>query len=256
MLLSHALLLSIVQGATEFLPISSTAHLLVLEYLLHLPQDLVFNTAVHAGTLAAVVVYCRRDLLQLRNAKWDGSNLVVLMVLASLPIFAAGLLFYDRLHAFSFQDSHLWVAMASMLFALLLWGAHYCRPYHPKLTPGRALLIGLAQVLALLPGASRAGVVLTAGLFLGLQREYAARFSFLLALPTIAGASLLSLFEWWLEPTHTALAWPVLLFSFLVSMLTALLSMHFFIVLLKRVGLIPFVVYRLAFGVFIVVLFL
>lgn len=256
MLFSHALLLALIQGATEFLPVSSTAHLLALEYWLQLPQDLAFNVMVHAGTLVAVIVYCRRDLFQLRNTKLDSGNVLVLIAMASLPIFIVGFLLYDWLDAFSFHDSYPWVAAASILFALLLWGAHYCKPYHPTMTLGRALLIGLAQVLALLPGASRAGVVLTAGLFLGLQREYAARFSFLLAVPTIAGASLLQLFELWLDPTRTAVAWPVLLFSFAVSTLTALLSMHFFIAFLKRLGLIPFVVYRLVFGVFIVVLFL
>lgn len=256
MLFSHALLLSFVQGATEFLPISSTAHLLVLEYLLQLPQDLAFNITVHGGTLMAVLFYCRAELLQLKHSRIDSNNLMVLLTIASLPIFVAGFFLYDWLASFSLQRSYQWVASLSIVFSLLLWRAHYCTSYRRRITPGCALLIGLAQVLALLPGTSRAGVTLTAALFLGLSREQAARFSFLLAVPTIAAASLLQLFELSLPSAHSAVSWPVLLFSFVVAMLVALLSMHLFIAFLKRVGLIPFVIYRIAFGIFIIILFI
>ena len=256
MLFSHAFLLSLIQGITEFLPVSSTAHLFVAEHLLHLPEDLSVKIAVHAGSLLAVIFYCRQDLFQWRNMRLSGDNPIVLIALASLPVFVAGFLFYERLASFSFADSYRWLAAANIFFALLLLAAHYCRPYQPHITPARALLIGLAQMLALFPGVSRSGVVLTAGLFLGLRRKQAAHFSFLLAIPVIAGAFLAQSFELLLRPSSMTTSWPVLLASFVFSAVFALSGMHFFIALLERAGIIPFVIYRLAFGAFILILFI
>ena len=256
MLFSHALLLSLIQGITEFLPVSSTAHLFVAEHLLHLPADLSVKIAVHAGSLVAVIFYCREELFQRQNMRLSSANPLALIALASLPVLIVGLLSYKWLVSFSFAGSYQWLAATSVLFALLLWAANYCRPYRPHITPPRALLIGLAQVLALLPGVSRSGIVLTAGLFLGLERKQAARFSFLLAIPVIAGASLLQLFELLLAPASMTTAWSVLIASFVFSAVFALLSMHFFIALLDRIGLIPFVIYRIAFGAFILILFI
>lgn len=175
------LVLALVQGLTEFLPISSSAHLILASKFAGWQyQGLVMDIAAHFGSLLAVIWYYRKDILELLSGKnWP---LFQQLLLASIPLAIAGLLFADYI------DSYLraaWViAVTSVVFGVLLWFTQrYSR--NKSLNLQSAIIIGLAQCLALIPGASRSGVTMTAAMALGLDKTKAANFSFLLAIPAI-----------------------------------------------------------------------
>lgn len=257
----HILLLSVVQGVTEFLPISSSGHLILAPHLLGFnDQGLALDVAVHLGSLLAVVTYFRRDLVQLSIA-WmqsftpnstanDDSRLAWNLLVASIPIMLAGLLLHqwvaDELRA-------PWIiASTTILFGLLLAWADWRgkRTQDIKaLSLRNALLIGLAQILALIPGTSRSGITMTAGLMLGMTREAAARFSFLLAIPTILAASLFMLMA--LLQSQQPVDWHSLLWGLVLSAIAAYLCIHFFLRFIERIGMWPFVLYRVLLGLLI-----
>ncbi|MGH8120568.1 MAG: undecaprenyl-diphosphate phosphatase, partial [Gammaproteobacteria bacterium] len=193
---SHLLILGLVQGLTEFLPVSSSAHLILVPRLAGWEdQGLVFDIFAHLGSFIAVLLYFHKDLARILPA-WannlhrpfsagDGRIFWYLLI-ATFPSAVAGLLLYETV-ATMFRNPLL-IACTSIFFALLLWLADYTgkrmrKEHHLSLVD--AVWIGMAQVLSLVPGTSRSGITMTAGLFLGLDRHTAARFSFLLALPTI-----------------------------------------------------------------------
>ena len=260
----HAVFLALLQGLTEFLPISSSAHLILLPRLLGwVDQGLAFDVAVHIGTLTAVVAYFRHDVNRLLLA-WIKScatrqldadaTLAWLVVLSTLPVVVAGLLFHDFIE--TSLRSPLVIAAATVGFGVLLgvadWRGKKMRSEN-SLTVMDALWIGLAQALALIPGTSRSGITMTTALALGLTRSAAARFSFLMSVPVImmaGGYESLKLIEQ-AEPV----AWGPLLLGTLVSAASAYLSIHFFMRLIEKVGMLPFVLYRLLLGVFLLLLF-
>ena len=251
----QAALLAILQGLTEFLPISSSAHLVIPTLVMGWPdQGLAFDVAVHVGTLSAVVLYYREDLLRMAR-EWlaslaggpatDDSRLVWYIGLATIPAGLVGLL------AGGFIESELRnlpvIATTTLLFGLLLGVAD--RRAGPvqggrALTLPVALGIGLAQALAPVPGVSRSGVTITAALLLGMDRQAAARFSFLLSIPIIASAGALK--AWELSHSTVAVDWLLLGFAALLSGVTAYLCIALFLRLLDRLGLMPFVYYRIA----------
>jgi undecaprenyl-diphosphatase len=251
----QALLLALLQGLTEFLPISSSAHLVIPSLLLDWPdQGLAFDVAVHVGTLCAVLYYYRVDLLQMAGA-WsrslsgggssEESTLVWYLALATVPAAIVGLVAGDLI------EDHLRtlpvIATTTLLFGLLLGLAQRMGAAAGK---GRALnlplamAIGLAQAMAPVPGVSRSGVTITAALMLGMDRQGAARFSFLLSIPIIASAGALKL--WQLVNAKTAVDWWSLGMGVVVSAVTAYLCIALFLRMLDRVGLMPFVYYRIA----------
>lgn len=252
-------LLAMVQGLTEFLPVSSSAHLLLPSLLLDWPdQGLAFDVAVHAGTLLAVLWYFRRTLLALATGaaeavasrRWNDASLEVLyLAVATIPVLLVGLLLnnhMDRLRTLPV------IIATTIIFALLLAladrrgsGAVSQR----RMTFSGALLIGLAQALAPIPGTSRSGVTITAGLFLGLSRESASRFAFLLSIPVIAGAGFLKSLE--LAQVGSSVSYDTLALGVLVAALSAYSCIALFLRLIERVGMMPFVFYRLALGVFL-----
>ena len=249
----QAVLLAIVQGLTEFLPISSSAHLVIPPLLLGWPdQGLAFDVAVHVGTLSAVVIYYRRDIQRmvsawLRSLGGGGSSeesaLVWYLALATVPVGIVGLAAGD------FIESELRslpvIATTTLVFGLLLGVAD--RRAAPQgggssLTLPMALAIGLAQALAPVPGVSRSGITMTAGLFLGMNRGAAARFSFLLSIPVIASAGALKGLE--LMQDAGPVDWFSLALGAVLSGITAYLCIGLFLRLIDRVGLMPFVYYR------------
>jgi undecaprenyl-diphosphatase len=250
----QAILLALVQGITEFLPISSSAHLVIPSLVLGWPdQGLAFDVAVHVGTLAAVLLYYRVDLLRMAFS-WcqalagapatDDSRLVWYLALATLPAIVVGFLAGD------FIETELRslpvIATTTLLFGLLLGVADRRAPPRRdgavQLTLGIALVIGLAQAIAPIPGVSRSGITITAALLLGLDRAHAARFSFLLSIPVIAGAGTLK--SWELLHSGLEAQWPQLGMAALVSGVAAFACISLFLRLLDRVGLMPFVWYR------------
>ena len=263
--LAHAIVLALVQGLTEFLPISSSAHLILLPALLGQPdQGLAFDVAVHVGTLAAVVVYFRRDLWALA-AGWVGSVLRGrpfasesrvgwMLIAATLPVAVAGLAAGEAVEHYLRAPTV--IAVANLAFAPLLlaaerWGAG--TRGEGSLTLAGAILIGCAQAFALIPGASRSGVTITTGLALGLTPRAAARFSFLLAVPVIALAGGAKGFEALAAPG--AVDWIGLGLGALVAGVSAYACIGVFLALVARVGLWPFVAYRIALGAVLLAVF-
>ena len=260
----HAIVLALVQGLTEFLPISSSAHLILLPRLLGwTDQGLAFDVAVHIGTLTAVIAYFRQDVMRLlcawglSCARWQltaDARLAWLVLLGTVPVAVAGLLLHDMVE--NTLRSPLVIAAATIGFGLLL-GLSDTRGRKIRsentLRFSDVLWIGLAQALALIPGTSRSGITMTAALALGLTRSAAARFSFLLSVPVIlmaGGYETLQLLQQ-AEPVE----WGVILLGTAVAGVSAYLSIHFFMRLIEKVGMLPFVIYRLLLGVFLLLLF-
>ncbi|ADJ27223.1 undecaprenyl-diphosphate phosphatase [Nitrosococcus watsonii] len=260
----HILALAILQGLTEFLPISSSAHLILLPVLAGwTDQGLAFDVAVHLGTLAAVIGYFRlelarmaRDWLQsLASGQQQGeSRLAWAVLLGTLPVGLVGIMLNE-----STQEalrSPLIIAWSTVGFGFLLayadWAGKQQRNEH-TLTWRDVLFIGLAQALALIPGTSRSGITITAGLILGLTREGAARFSFLLAIPVILLAGGLAVLEL-LNHTETV-DWNALALGALISGLCAYACIHYFLKFLQHIGMLPFAVYRVLLGALLFYLF-
>jgi undecaprenyl-diphosphatase len=254
-------LLATLQGLTEFLPISSSGHLLLPSLLLGwADQGLGFDVAVHVGTLLAVLAYFRSDIRRLLVA-WilslgggntsDDSKLVWLVLIATLPAGIAGLLFSDVLEHYT--RSVLIVAVTSIVFALLLLWSDRAGKQRQELFDlnwKQALFIGIGQMLALIPGTSRSGVTMTAALFCNLNRQAAARFSFLLAIPIILASGLLKSIEVVNSDNGLAVAedWLILVYAAGVSALVAFSCIHFFLRLIESIGFLPFVIYRIVLG--------
>lgn len=257
------LLLAIVQGVTEFLPISSSGHLILLPHLFGwTDQGLVFDVAVHAGTLIAVLVYFRNEVWRMLRA-WSGtllgaeasedSRLAWWVIIATLPAVLAGLLLQGLVE--SGLRSAWVIAFASIGFGLLLWYADATsRPKRNEYQLGLrdVLIIGGMQALALIPGTSRSGITMTAALMLGLTRQSAARFSFLLAMPLIFASGVLQTSR--LVAEGQPVAWFELLAGALLSALFAGLCIHYFLRLIDRIGMLPFVIYRVLLGLVIIAL--
>ena len=263
--LLQIILLAILQGLTEFLPISSSAHLILLPLISGWQdQGLAFDVAVHLGTLSAVVWYFRHDLINMtrdwfmslqQRASVGDSRLVWAVLLGTIPVGLAGLLFKDVIE--TSLRSPLVIAWATIGFGLVLWWADarskHLRDEH-SLGWKDILIIGLAQALALIPGTSRSGITMAAGLMLGLTRTAAARFSFLLSIPVIVLAGGLHGLE--LLSSESAVDWNALLLGTLISAISAYLCIHFFLKLLERIGMLPFVIYRLVLGAILLYLFI
>jgi undecaprenyl-diphosphatase len=251
----QAVLLAVVQGLTEFLPISSSAHLVLPSEILGWPdQGLAFDVAVHIGSLLAVVIYFRQDIRQLITG-WFGSfvgqgvtaesKMAWAVIVATIPAGLVGLLFDSYIEAN--LRSVTVIATTTIGFGLLL-GVADKKSFakYEKVTMGVAVIIGFAQAIALVPGTSRSGITMTAGLLLGLSRQLAARFSFLLSIPLIAVAG--GLKAWQLIEMETTAPWGMIITAAAISGITAYLCIHWFLKLLDKIGLMPFVIYRLLLG--------
>ena len=260
----QAIVLALVQGLTEFLPISSSAHLILLPALVGWSdQGLAFDVAVHVGTLGAVVAYLARDLERLvlgwvrsvfRGRPFAPEGRMAWTVLAAtVPVGIAGLLAGDMVE--HHLRTPMVIAVANLVFALLLfaadrWGSG--TRGEESLTIAGAVMIGCAQAFALIPGASRSGTTITAGLALGLAPRIAARFSFLLAVPVIALAGGAKGVELLAAPG--AVDWTSLGVGALVAGVSAYACIGAFLALVTRLGLWPFAVYRIALGAVLIVL--
>ncbi len=256
-------LLALIQGLTEFLPVSSSAHLILPAALLGWEdQGLAFDMAVHLGTLLAVICYFRRDLqaillgmlVQIGTGKRSESGTLGWhLVLATVPVLVGGFLLQD-LVATTLRSVTV-IALATIVFGVLLWVADRASAGSRTLMQldwKISLLIGLAQVLALVPGTSRSGITMTAALFCQLDRQAAARFSFLLSIPVIAGAAVLMVADLLAAP---AVNWAELVYATLVAALTAFACIHWFLKLITRLGFLPFVLYRLFLGSILLLFF-
>lgn len=258
------LVLAIVQGLTEFLPISSSGHLILSPYLFGFAdQGLAFDVAVHLGSLAAVLGYFWRDVWSIaigwfaalgpgRTATTE-SRLGWAIIVGTIPVVIGGLALKSLVEG---ELRAPWViAVTTILFGVLLGWADLRAPRRREiegLTLRDAVLIGLSQVLALVPGTSRSGITMTTGLMLGFTREAASRFSFLLAIPTILASAVLVIKD--LIEEQAPVDWPSLGLGVVLSGIAAYLTIFFFLRFIERIGMWPFVIYRLLLGGLIFIL--
>lgn len=257
--------LALLQGLTEFLPISSSGHLVLLPTLLGWrDQGLAFDVAVHVGTLFAVLIYFHSDIRKLLR-DWSGtlighpatphSQLAWSILFATIMIGVAGLLLGELIQ--QALRKPIPIAIATLLFGVLLGVADQLGAKNRqlvKLNWKDILVIGGAQVLALIPGTSRAGITISAGLAMGLTREAAARFSFLLAIPVIGLAGAWQARGLFAEPA--LVRWDLLIFATAVSAIVALLCIHWFITFVQRHSMLWFVLYRIILGVILLWVFI
>ena len=265
MTLFEIIILAIIQGLTEFLPISSSAHLILLPIIANWQdQGLAFDVAVHVGTLTAVIFYFQHTLKTLLQDWFSSvaqrqlvgdSRLAWAVLFGTIPVGLAGLFLGDLVE--TFLRSPLVIATTTIIFGLLLgwadWKGKQLRTEH-QLTWQDVFIVGIAQAIALIPGTSRSGITITAGLILGLNREAAARFSFLLSIPVIFLAGGLKTIELIQADLNTD--WMALISGAALSALSAYLCISLFLKLVAKIGMWPFVIYRLLLGVILVAIFI
>ncbi|MDR2789722.1 MAG: undecaprenyl-diphosphate phosphatase [Campylobacteraceae bacterium] len=255
--------LSLIQGITEFLPVSSSAHLVLAPHIFGWQdQGLAFDVAVHFGTLFAVMIYFKNEILlllkdwfySLKTGKNVGeSTLAWGIIIATAPACIAGLLFNDMIEAY--LRSPLIIAATTVIFGIVLFIADRFsgKKDEKNITLYIALFIGLAQMLALIPGVSRSGITLSAALLLGFGRVSAARFSFLLSIPIILLASGYEGLKL-LQSSHDA-EWSKIAGAVVISFLSGYACIHLFLKAVSKFSITPFVIYRLMLGIALFLLF-
>jgi len=250
--------LALIQGLTEFLPISSSAHLLFPSELFNWPdQGLAFDVVLHLGTLSAIVYYYRRSLRSMSNDFFHSfktrqltanAKLAWGVLLGTIPVGLAGLLFKDfiELNLRSIEV----VAYTTIIFGLLLgfsdWIHRKKDKFREVISWSDVVIIGAFQVIALMPGTSRSGITITAALLLGLSYKLSLKFAFLLSIPVIILSTLLMTLD--LTASANTIDWLSLLLGFVISAIAAYATISMFIRLVDRVGMLPFVLYRLLLG--------
>lgn len=269
--LTHIVVLAILQGVTEFLPVSSSAHLILPGRLLNWPdQGLAFDVAVHIGTLLAVIIYYFYDLIKIaaftvesvyKRRNGPVSRVGWYLIAATIPVAVVGFLVEDFVSTAARSIEI--IAYSTIIFGILLGAASYInrrlcwrtlvkvegqRPDSLRhMTWQQAIIIGCAQTFAIIPGTSRSGITLTAGLFLGLRPEAAARFSFLLSIPVIFASAALEGYKLYTEGFEGA-AWIEMLIGAVIAFVTALCVIHFFMKFIAKSGMGIFVLYRQVLG--------
>lgn len=253
------IVLGIIQGLTEFLPVSSSAHLVLISIVMGWEdQGLLVDVAAHAGSLIAVMFYFRAEIYNMLNAlkapraqeNEKTIRLILAIVIGTIPIVIAGLMFAEQIEKY-LRTTEI-IAITTIVFALLLaYADRKSRQIRDENQLGwnDVVFIGIAQAFALIPGVSRSGVTMTVGLLLGMTKVAAARFSFLLSIPTILAAiayKSLKLFSVNIEPDYIAISGVLI-----ISALVAYLCIEVFIRMVNIIGMMPFVIYRIILGVFL-----
>jgi undecaprenyl-diphosphatase len=245
--LIQILILSVVQGVTEFLPISSSAHLILAPHVFgHSDQGLAFDVAVHLNDLSLLTIKWFGSLLP-NGESTPESRLAWAIVLGTIPIVIIGGLMKSLVE--TDLRSPLVIACTTIGFGVLLWWADAASQKRRELNTVSwrdALFIGVAQAIAIIPGTSRSGITITAALMLGFNRKDAARFSFLLAIPTILMIAIWVTKD--LVETQSKVDWAGLAIGIGLSSLTAFVTIHYFLRFIEKIGYTPFVLYRLMLG--------
>jgi len=265
----QAIILGIVQGLTEFLPVSSSAHLVFVTDILGLPQNVAFDTILHLGTLVAVVGYFRKDVLKIITSFINSiidvfhgkfkeglqeepfKKLSWLLIIGTIPAGLAGILLQKQFE--SLFNSLFYVGIFLLITGFLLWGAERVKTGHKDeqdMTLKNALVIGIFQAIAIAPGISRSGATISAGLFSGLNRELAARFSFLLSIPAILGAAVVQVKDINGIDVNAA----VLIAGFLASMIFGYLAIKLLLKIIKERTLMIFAYYCWIVGIVTIIL--
>ncbi|MCI6905509.1 MAG: undecaprenyl-diphosphate phosphatase [Succinatimonas sp.] len=271
--------MALIQGLTEFLPVSSSAHLIFPSHLLGWEdQGLAFDVAVHVGTLLAVVLYYLADIVKISTFTIEAvvkrkvspiAKIGFCVIIGTLPVVIVGGLF-EKTISTVIRDSIDVIAYATIGFGLLLGLASYVNrrivwrnidnvqgaraDSLRGLTYVQALVIGFAQAIAIIPGTSRSGITMTAGLFLGLKAEAAARFSFLLSIPVILASGLFEILKLYKQET-LELQWVNLILGGFISFAVALVVIHLFLKFIAKSGMALFVIYRVLLGAILLWMF-
>ena len=255
-----AFLLAIIQGITEFLPISSSAHLIILSYILETSSNLFYDVSLHLGTLIAGCAYFKNEIKDTFNQihvqkSIISNNLLTNLFISSLPTLFLGFLFVN------FIDNNLRntlvISVTTIFFALVLWIATLRAPRKNELAEislNEALIIGLAQSISLIPGTSRSGITISAGLLLGLDAKTATKFSFLMSIPTIGAIAAYQILSLDLGNLVSYIQFNVL--GLFVSFLVAYFTIDIFMKFIEKIGFLPFIIYRLVLGMLLVAYFL
>ena len=255
-----AFLLAIIQGITEFLPISSSAHLIILSYILETSSNLFYDVSLHLGKLIAVCAYFKNEIKDTFNQinvqkSIFTNNLLTNLFISSLPTLFLGFLFVN------FIDNNLRntlvISVTTIFFALVLWIATLRAPRKNELAEislNEALIIGLAQSISLIPGTSRSGITISAGLLLGLDAKTATKFSFLMSIPTIGAIAAYQILSLDLGNLVSYIQFNVL--GLFVSFLVAYFTIDIFMKFIEKIGFLPFIIYRLVLGMLLVAYFL
>ncbi len=239
--------LAIIQGVTEWLPISSSGLLVIFEELVKFEDknlNLLFNIAVHGGSLIAVVIYFLKDLFQIFN----NYNLIKNIIIATIPVVIAGFLIKITGLNIFLQDIKV-VAFATLFFSIVLYFSDKTKvtiQFNKNISNKNALLIGLAQILALIPGTSRSGITISCARFLGFSRVDSAKFSFLISIPVLFAACVLGFSDVVFEPNNQIII--LITFGFFVSLITSLLCIKVFLKFVQNNSLTLFVVLRIILG--------
>lgn len=257
--------LALIQGVTEFLPVSSSGHLILMPQLFAWPdQGLAFDVAVHLGTLCAVVIYFRYDLIHMTR-DWSlsiiyrqpttNSRLAWMIIIGTLPAVLLGFIINQGLE--EALRNPLLIAATTILFGALLWwsdlkGKQTRDEY--SLSYRDIGIIGIAQAIALIPGTSRSGITITAGLLIGLTRQAAARLSFLLSIPLILGAGTLKFLD--LIQSPEPVYWDILIGGTLIAFISAYLVIALFLKWINTIGMAPFAWYRFILGGLLIYIFI
>ena len=243
-------ILSIIQGVTEFLPISSQSHLILTSYLLGLEdQGLGFDIALHFGSLAAIIIYYRHEIRSLFSFSDEGLNYIKLLIIGSIPLPIIGLLFIDLVS----QNMRSVFAIASMtiLFAVILYLADLKKKEvvtkFANISIYTIVFIGLMQTLAIMPGVSRSGIVITAALLANFSREDSIKIAFLLSIPAIFMATVYQSMQLY-EVGNIEILNEHLLGMFL-SFIFSYITIHLFISTINKISFAPYIVYRLMLGI-------
>ena len=243
-----------VQGLTEFLPISSTGHLIIFEHIFHISQEdfgLAFDASLHLGTLIAVLLIFKNDYLKMFNFK---NKLTSKLIIGTIPAVILGLLFESAIDS-SFRQ--LWIIGAALIIysIVMVLAEKMAKQTKTKdeTSIKDALIIGIFQAIALIPGVSRSGSTISAGLFLGLKREEAAKFAFMLSGPIIAGAGAKKFLETISNPTSFTNI-DFFLIGIVSSAIFGYFTIKFLLMYLSTNTLYPFVVYRLILGTLLILL--
>lgn len=272
--LLEAIILGIVQGFTEFLPISSTGHLTLTGKFMNLiaedkpEQWTSFIAIIQLGTLASILIYFWKDLINITKAfltenifnrkkfseQHNDSKLGWFIIIGTIPVVIIGLLFKDFIEGAFTKDLYV-ISISLIVLALILFIAEKTAKFKKDMTDltwKDAIVVGLAQAVALIPGSSRSGTTITGGLFMGLKRETAARFSFLLSVPAIFASGVLQLYE--ALAFVTADQWVNIIISTIVSGVSGYIAIDFLLKFLKKNSTFLFIYYRIGLGILILIL--
>jgi len=237
----EVLLLSFVQGISEFIPVSSSAHLFLISEIYHFKyQTLTLDISLHLGSLLAIIFYFRKDLFNILNNR----KLFLLIIIGSLPLIICGFLVLKTGMINNFRNMEV-IAWTTFIFAILLYIADKVevkKKLEANIDLKSIIIIGLFQIFALIPGVSRSGIVLTAARFINFNRYDSTKISFYLSIPAIAGASFLGLKNISYEDFNFNL---IILFSIIFSFFTSFLTIKYFLIFVKKFSLNLFVIYRI-----------